>query len=203
MKNFIKTSFIVAILLGTVQFSKAQDITGGVNVMLGLPMGTFGDAAGFGIGGGIEGNYFIQDKFSVGIEAGYLAFAAKDVLGIDNSATMIPVLAKATYFFMEDEFMPYASLGVGFYAVTTKIEGELLGVSFDSETDLGGFGISPRVGAQYEVGDGFWINANVQYNLLFNGETTESTVGGVTVETETDPTNYLGINVGVIFTLAD
>ena len=213
MKNFLLSVCLVA---GTA--AMAQPIEFGFHFNSGLPMGEdFSNAAGFGLGGSVDINYYVNPQLSFGIEGGFLAFGAKSTtvtlpgFGSTTSETklnMIPLLAKGTFYFLTGKARPYASLGVGYYLVnstnTTTIE--ITGIPATTVEASGtndGFGIRPELGLLYVAGNKVGISLGVGYNALFNSETVTSTDPntGQTVSASSDPTNYLVINVGVKFKL--
>jgi hypothetical protein len=78
--------------------------------------------------------------------------------------------------------------------------------------DQNGLIISPRAGMLYLVSDLIAINLSIQYNLMMNsvdGDLEMTVEMGGMSETDisedmmVDATNYLGINLGVMFTLFD
>ena len=217
MKFITKCALAAVLAVGSLTALNAQKLTGGVNLMTGMPMGDFGDAAGFGIGGGVDFNYYVADQIAVGLEVGYISFPGEsiDVLGVSVDLpgyTMIPIIAKGTYYFNDEDegFRPYAGLGVGFYMLSQTIE--IPGVG-DESIDQNGLGISPRIGAEYAFNDQWALNLNVQYNILLNEkeEDTETTVtdpftgntSTVTTTTTYPSTPYLGINLGIVYTFMD
>lgn len=202
----------------------AQRIDLGVNVMLGFPMGdysfgsemlTMNSAPGMGIGGGIDFNYWLNDNIAVGLEAGYLSFSEGEETnaGITSkrSFTGIPVMVKGTYYFGEEGFRPYAGLGLGYMATTQKSVTTIDGfpeLESESEWDQNGLLISPRAGFLYYFSDAIALNFNLQYNLVMNEVDGDLDVTSddetVTVpNSKVDATNFLGINIGVIFSLSE
>ena len=203
----------------------AQRLDVGVNLMTGLPMGdyNFGDATdqtsiapGFGIGGGIEANYWFTDAFSAGLEVGFISFGENeiDIDGemIKSSGQVIPIIAKAEYHFLDDAFRPFVGVGVGYGMVSREFSQDFFGTTLTGSWSQNGLIISPRAGVLYQVSDMIAINLSLQYNLLMNSvdgdlELTLEADGDSETETipdmKVDATNYLGINVGVLFTLFD
>lgn len=200
----------------------AQRLDVGANFMLGMPMGdyNFGDASdqssippGFGIGGGIEANYWFNDAFSAGLEVGFIAFGeqANDVDGLEimSSGTLIPIIAKAEYHFLDDAFRPFVGLGVGYGMMAREFTFDFFGEAKGS-WDQNGLIISPRAGMLYQVSDLIAINLSLQYNLMMNsvdGDLEMTVEMGGMSETDisedmlVDATNYLGINIGLLFIL--
>ena len=203
----------------------AQRFDVGVNLMTGMPMGdyNFGDAngqesiaPGFGLGGGIEANYWFNDAFSAGLEVGFISFGENeiDIDGemIKSSGQIIPIIAKAEYHFLDDAFRPFVGVGVGYGMVSREFSQDFFGTTLTASWSQNGLIISPRAGVLYQVSDMIAINLSLQYNLLMNSvdgdlELTLEADGDSETDTlpdmKVDATNYLGINVGVLFTLFD
>ena len=209
----------------------AQKLDIGINLMTGQPVGdyTFGDniesfnlPPGFGIGGGIELNYWFGDAFSIGFEAGYLAFAMQEhqlvvedspfPLTAEAKSAVIPLIIKGTYTFQTGALKPFVSLGVGYLIYDPNMTIVTPAILFVPEQRTpvewtqNGLFISPRVGVVYTLSDLLALNLNVQYNLAFNELTgnVDVTVDGETEQFEDaniSATNYLGINLGVLITL--
>ncbi len=219
MKKLIALAFIAL----TGYTTNAQRLDVGANFLFGAPMGdyTFGDndlslplAPGAGTGVNLDVNYWFNDAMSVGIEAGFIGFADNNV-NLDGepaktAISAIPFSAKFQYYFLENAFRPYVGLGVGYQIVNREITQEFGNLTYEISWNQNGILISPRVGALYQLSDLIAINLNVQYNVLMNsvdGDLEVTTDAFGQKETETfedikgDATNYLGINVGVVFSL--
>ena len=65
--NVMKQMLLFISLCFVGLFSYAQ-ITVGVNFQVGFPTGDWSIDKGTGFGGGIEGNYFLSESFSLGLE---------------------------------------------------------------------------------------------------------------------------------------
>ena len=180
--------FVGALVLAT---AMSAQINVGANFLIGLPSGDWGDGVNTGFGGVIEGNYLINDDLSVGLEIGFASFGVE--VG-DGSISQIPITAKVEYFFLEDEFRPFVGLGLGYYAGNTKITIPFFG---EQTASMGGFGITPRVGALYQVSDLVGLVLNIQYNLLLS-----QSVEGESIDSDAR-TNFIGIGIGARFTISD
>jgi len=211
---------------------QAQKLTVGANFLMGLPMGDYnvgqkGDQPdevppGFGLGGGIEANYWFGEALSVGLEVGYLGFAEKENTNSEGriyaKSTALPILLKADYHFLDGNIRPYAGLGVGYVLIEREFRFPELGPEkttansddFIMSWKQNGMMLSPRAGVLFGLSDLITLNFNIQYNMVFNkvdgdlevniqhfGETYTETLKDI----EADPTNYLGINLGILFTL--
>jgi outer membrane protein W len=182
----------------------SAQINVGANFLVGLPSGDWHKAGDESIintafGGGIEGNYFVTEDIAVGLEVGYLAFGEKDDFGL--TFTAIPITIKGEYYFLDDEFRPFVGLGIGYNLVTGKVTipalPPLIPEETTTETTFNGLAISPRVGAIYQVSDLIGIVLNINYNLMF-GQKADGE--GDVID---NATNWVGIGLGVRFTVAD
>ncbi len=123
--KMLKVAVATVCMVAFGQVSKAQ-FSAGVNAA--LPMGTVGDVISLGFGVNLGYDYALDDKMSVGGEAGYTYFPTKDPDFIDDkyadgtkhydsysrSYSMIPILANFKYYFADNTNGLYglASLGV-------------------------------------------------------------------------------------------
>jgi hypothetical protein len=106
-------------------------------------------------------------------------------------------MAKATVFLGRGVVKPYFELGAG-YSIYSQTQSVTL--------------ISPRLGLKNDFTDQLSMKINVQYNQMFNkidgDKTVDVTIDGETME-QTVPglyannVGYLGVNVGVTYTLFD
>jgi outer membrane protein W len=222
----MKKVFVLVIAACAYFSISAQRFDIGANLMMGLPMGDqmIGDqseqykgAPGFGIGGGIEANFWFNDAINIGLEAGFISFGEQaNALAIfpgaafNSTATGIPIIVKSQYYFLDDAIRPFAGIGVGYLITSRSAELNLTGDKIN--WDQNGLLISPRAGVMYQLTEALAVNLCVQYNLVMNSidgelELTYDYADG-TSETENipskmDATNYLGINIGVVYTLFD
>lgn len=201
----MKKLFAVAGLFAAMLMANPADaqIKVGAGVMLGLPMGTLADNAGFGFGGGINGAYMLNDNMSVGVTFGYVAFGAKsssvDFFGttIESESKTSATIYAATYdyYFMPDEDINfYAGVTVGgiSYAADVTVTGG--GLDASTSASEGGYLIAPHVGLLYALNDTWSLNGQVAYNLT--GVEFANADG-----TDTGNGSFLGINIGVVYTI--
>ncbi len=84
-----------------------------------LPVGDFGDAYSFGIGGTVQGEYKAAEDLGITLNAGYITYSGKDItvsgVGIFKvpSFGLIPVLAGVKYYFGGGAYA-HGQLGAGF-----------------------------------------------------------------------------------------
>ncbi|MDZ7848983.1 MAG: outer membrane beta-barrel protein [Owenweeksia sp.] len=140
----------------------------------------------FGFGAQAFADYYVTDNISVGAEVGFVSHSGEQTIPatfftpeqtIEFNTNIIPVQATAMYHIDPYEELDFfAGPGFGLF---------LLGGDFSSTTE---FGISPRIGASYEIADEIRLNGQVVYNSVFNS-------GG--------NLNYLNIALGATYTLFD
>jgi hypothetical protein len=94
---------LVAIVL-VASIASAQDVWGqgkmsaGIGAALALPMGTFGDQAGFGIGGSGTFQYGLSPEMMLTAQIGYISYGKKDLAGFGSySISQMPILAGIKY----------------------------------------------------------------------------------------------------------
>lgn len=183
MKNLLKFTFAILLIAGFTNESKAQ-INIGAQFGIALPMETsFSDYNKMGFGGLLEGNYFITENISLGINAGYYSFSGKDVdvVGIGDkypNFSVIPIIVKGDYYFTTSGFMPYGGVSLGIYMMKMD-EITIASVKFPSESDSK-FGFSPHLG--FLTGEDIKFGAEASYNII-------------------EDASYLNINFKVLFPL--
>lgn len=145
---------------------------------LALPMGDFGDAVGFGIGGTVRYEAPISGNLNWTVTAGFISFGKETLdigLGeIETSATAIPIQGGVKYYFTEsfNGFYAQGEVGVHLYKVKVEFGGESDDVS---ETEVS-FAPSPGYhlgnidfGVRYQIaGDGDYLGLRVAY--VFGGK---------------------------------
>ncbi|MBK9626995.1 MAG: hypothetical protein IPO56_04610 [Flavobacteriales bacterium] len=160
---------------------------------VGLPLGNFGNATSFGIGGSLGFELPVADNIGAVVQAGFMSFSGKDqsyglVTVEGGNWTMIPIQVGAKYYFTNDQEGFYAMGLVGIHSMSYKIPGyttTLFGVSATtpeqkfSDTNLS---FAPAIG--YVVGEN--IDVALRYQII-------SGTGG--------SSSYLGIRAAYMFGL--
>lgn len=161
MRKLLLAFSIAAISFGS---AKAQDASTGFHIAggarLALPVGNFGDVAGFGFGAELQGEYNFSENVSGVVSAGYTNFTGKTVTYPEpigeiktGSAGFIPVLA-----------------GVRFYPSSNVFVGAKAGISFGTATGAGSaFTYEPQVGYNAEK-----FQLALGYNAMSNNGTAGS-----------------------------
>lgn len=161
----------------------------GANFLVGLPSNNWNSdpqLLSTAFGGGLEVNYSLSDDLTVGLEFGFSSYGEFEESLF--TVSQIPISLKAEYYFLEDGLRPFVGLGAGYYLMAINIDG-------DKFADVNGFGVSPRIGATYQVSDLVNLVLNVNYNLLF-GQKADGE-GDVIDEAY----NSIGIGIGARFNL--
>ena len=193
MKRVYRLLAVVALSLFVGGMANAEGIKLGVNGGLQLPMGDFGEGLNLGFGGGISGEYLVNENIGIGLNAGYYIFG---VDGADINLGYIPVALNGRYYFTTEGFKPYGGIDLGLYTISTPAQ------TFTETMDMGplgtqtiemeipsvsasNFGIAPVLGFQYDFSDALALDVNAKYNLIFS---------------EGASTSILGFGVGIVYT---
>jgi len=158
------------------------------NVVIALPLGSFGDGHSIGIGGSAMFMYRVINQLDLTGSIGYIRWGNKNV---DGSFSSVPLLFGARYYFQKGRVMPYANAELGLHFSSSSID--LPTYSFGGQTFGGGnqsasstdFGIDFGGGALIKVTPNFTLDSNFQYNLI----------------TSSGSASFLSLEVGVIFGL--
>ena len=161
----MKSKNLLLVLALTVLSATAAFAQFSVGAEVGLPMGTFGDVAGIGIGGSLRYDKAINDNMSWGVSAGYLSFGGKELFpGISTgSSSLIPITGGIKYNFAgaDGGFYGGVDLGIWMTSVSVSIPG------FGSVTATGSeFGFAPGLGYRagaFDVAARFNIVSSANY----------------------------------------
>ncbi|KAA1244388.1 outer membrane beta-barrel protein [Aquimarina sp. RZ0] len=148
------------------------------------PLGDIADFTDGGIAGHAELGYGITDNIDVSLyyQGDFLIGAdiQGDTVASFGNVTLGSFMLNGRYFFKEDGFRPYGSLGIGITSIgSIDIEGD--GQTVSTGESSSNFSFRPAIGFKYKV-----LNFNVAY--LSGGKSGEASVGNITA------------NVGLLFT---
>lgn len=132
MKKILKVVGVALCLVAFGQTAKAQ-FSAGVNAA--LPMGNVGDVISLGFGVSLGYDYALDDKMSIGGEAGFTFFPTKDPDFIEDkyadgtkhydsysrSYSMIPILANFKYYFADNTNGLYGIGSLGLTSLMYKV----------------------------------------------------------------------------------
>lgn len=134
----------------------------GVGADFAFPMGDFGKATDFGVGGSLNYQAPIGSKLNFVGEAGYLSFTSKkDALGNTTSSAAIPLKAGVRYFLAENVYAQ-GQLGA---SISTATGGKT------------GFIYAPSVGVEFPVADKMAIDFGARYEGWSYSGGTSSFIG--------------------------
>ena len=188
----MKKVFIVLILslclVGITQAKGNQMAVGG-NVILAVPMGTFGDAVGIGFGATGTFMFRVAKQIDLTGTIGYVRFGYDNA---DGSLKSIPLLFGGRYYFTPGKVQPYAAAELGFHFTSSSFE--IPAQTFFGQTFGGGtvdasstdFGFGFGGGVLVEVGKNLQFDGGLQYNL---------------VTTTGNSSGYISFELGVAFGL--
>ena len=172
---------VLVVLVLVASVASAQNVwgqgkmSGGVGVELGLPMGSFGDFAGMGIGGFVLGQYGINNDILGTVQIGYTSYLKKSVanvygVNVDNSASIVPVVIGAKYNlskYVTPGFYGMAQLGEYFFSTTVS----------SPATTVTYYGVTVPVPAQsvsgstsefiFDIGVGYHIGNNIDASVKY------------------------------------
>jgi hypothetical protein len=157
----------------------SHDLYVGLSLMPGIRLGGFKDSVKTGLDILVDGELFLNEKLSVGIQTGFMYFPTDPVNCGDGKQTFIPLTFKATYFFLEQPFRPYGGLTAGYFLSKKEytfmsapyfdpVVGETIpGKETPVSADLNCPGVSPMIGFYYDIDDKFAANFGAQFFFLF------------------------------------
>lgn len=187
MKRVLFSALLGMSLLFTSQVN-AQKLNIGVNGAAALPLGDLADGTDFGFGGDLTLDYYFNDKFDLGIEAGYKTFPYSSDLADGEAINVIPIQLTAGYHMDIDDWIDlYGELGGGLFITSSTLSGA------ESYTDAG---ISPRIGVAFELTPLLFLDVNANYTHVFSEETVRGMQAWPTM-------NWVGLNVGLLYTLTE
>lgn len=155
MKKHLSIILGLVLLVAFTNVNAQSKFTLNVGPELALPMGSFGDVAGFGFGGSVGGELGLAENMKGFATVGYLMFGEKDVAGLGKwSYSAIPILVGAKYYLGKGGF--YTMAETGFHLWTVESTVTFFGVS--TTVDASSTEFTYGVGAGYEFG-AFDVNA--------------------------------------------
>lgn len=155
----------------------------GFGVGYAAPLGDIADSTDGGVAANIELGYAVTESIDVSIIAKGDFLAGSDI-GNGGSIGTVAVgsyLLTGRYYFKEEGFRPYASLGLGLASIGS-IDVEFEGETIDEVESTSNFALQPALGFKYGV-----LNMNVGY--LNAGKIEEASVSD------------FSFNIGLLFTI--
>lgn len=190
MKRFLALALFAAVTLAMAPAeTQAKDHRLAGDLGLVMPLGDWGDTAGFGVGPMLRYEYLMSPQLSLTGRIGFIYHMMKETKSVEYSSTEIPILVGARYFFKgytsKKREGLYAGGELGFFMMKTKGEG----AGYSDDNDRNRIGLT--VGAGYELGD---IDFNLSLllpNLLLTEDTKDAMGESVSEK----------MNLGIMFTV--
>ena len=148
MKKALVTIVALFLFIGISQAQNKMYLNIGGNVL--LPMGSFGDQAGTGIGGTAQFEMQFMPQLLGTASAGYISWGGKDFGGFSYSISAIPILVGAKYYFVPGSgFYGHGQIGLYLFSSDVTVPASYAGYGFDAGGSSSEFALS--LGAGYEL----------------------------------------------------
>lgn len=174
MKRGLLILLTIAVL-GTLSFAQKGTMAIGGDVGLFIPTGDAGDVYSMGFGICPVFKYMLSDKLGLTGTTGYVMWSGKEeIMGIEYSASDIPIKGGVKYYFGTGNMKPYVQGEFGLHMVTGKAEGTFSYMGYtttinesSSETEMG---FSFGGGFEMPMGEKMNLNVLAQYESIMEEE---------------------------------
>lgn len=176
-------ALVLLLVVSFSAFAEEKKVSFDGAIELGLPVGDFADASGFGAGVSVKGYYPMNDKLDLTGRVGYSYFSGEEInagfFKVTTDYGMIPLMFGAKYKAIETmpEFYVSGELGMNFLMLSVEMEAMGFGSSDESETESY-FTFTPSVGYVITSGN-HKFDLNASYRMVDMGDL-----------------NYIGLRVG-------
>lgn len=161
--------------LGSMSFAQKGAMSLGGDVGLFMPTGDMSDWYSMGFGFCPVFKYMLNDKLGITGTTGYVMWSAKEeIMGIEYSASDIPIKGGVKYYFGAAKMKPYVQGEFGLHMVSAKAEGSysIMGYTYTidesaSETEMG---FSFGGGFEMPMGEKMNLNLLAQYESIMEEE---------------------------------
>ena len=137
---------------------------------------------GFGLG--INAEYLINPNIGLGANFGYYILDTEKEDGVTATAYLMPITLTGKYYFLTENFRPYAGVDVGLYTLGVHASTKTDGLSVSMNISDTKFGLGPVVGFQFGLSNNLALDVNAKYSHIFlDGEST----------------GFVGINAGIVY----
>jgi hypothetical protein len=170
MKKLVPVLVLVLLMTG-IGVAQEGQMKLGAGLELALPIGTFGDVAGTGIGGTANFLYELNSQISLSGTAGYISWGGKDFGVFKYSYSAVPILVGGRYYFTEGDARVYGSAEIGFYMFSWTFSSPVIETGFftlggDQTATSSEFAIAPGVGYEMKIGDKMNLDLTAKYLLI-------------------------------------
>lgn len=160
MKKILVTLVVALCLVGTASAQQgAMAVGGGLN--LGLPLGDFGNSAGFGFGFQARFQYGLQEQVALAASLGYISFAEKNTI----SSSVFPILVSGRFYFAPGGGA-YGQADAGLTSLSQDINLSIGGFSFSGSGSSTNFSLGFGGGYETPVGDKLNLDVGAAYNII-------------------------------------
>ena len=175
MKAFVIVALAVVCIFAATPAYAQGGLRLGVNVGTLMPMSDLKDIAGAGFAANVYLAYMLSESFGIEGHVGYHKFASEETSpGVDFSAAFIPVKVGIVKLWGESKRF-YTNPSFGIYSGASDFDGS-------------DFGMGPRIGYLFPLGDG---NATLDVGAEFHN-----------VFSDPENSRYFGVTVGAVFNLS-
>lgn len=175
---------LVFLLTYCISSAKEDKTSLSLQATYGIPTYTKYNEAATGFGGCATLMYKVQESVFLTAHVGYMSFGTRYPEKYYNyNLQIIPILVGMRYHLKKDGIIPYLGLEAGMYMSHKKYLPMVLQFRFEVENSTKDFGFAPTIGVMFPVG-GLHVDISTKYNAILY-----------------QPTEYLGINLGVNFPL--
>ena len=144
-----------------------------------------GNTTGFGFG--INAEYLIMPNIGLGANLGYYILDREKEDGVTATAYLMPFTLTGKYYFLTENFRPYAGIDLGIYTLGVRASGKAEGFSVSASYSETKFGVGPVAGFQFGLSDNLALDINAKYSHIF---------------LEGESTGFVGINAGIVYKFA-
>ncbi len=175
MKAFVIVALAVVCIFAATQTYSQGGLKLAVNSGGVVPMSDLKDIAGPGFAGNVYLGYMLSETWGIEGHVGYHKFASEEILpGVDVSGAFIPIKVGVVKLWGESKRF-YTNPSVGIYSGASDFDGS-------------DFGLGPRIGYLFPLGDGAaTLDIGAEYHNIFS---------------DPENTRYFGVSVGAVFNLS-
>ncbi len=173
MKKLL-TVLVVTIFAAGFGFAQPKNHIG-IGLNLSLPMGTFGDNAGIGIGGTVSYEMGFTPNITGIVSAGYIKYGGKDITTpyytLSYGYSDIPIMVGAKYYFTpKNPLYAIAQIGFQIFNANATSSSTVPGYSYTFSASGSSTEFAFAVGAGYEIpiGPKNAIDVTGTFNLISN-----------------------------------
>ncbi len=149
-KLLVVFTIVAAALVFSTNSAFAQgEMSASIGPEISIPMGTWGDAVGFGYGGSGRFDYSLSPNLGLMGTVGYILWGEKDQGGVvKTKGNALKIMAGAKYYFSPGPTKFYGSVELGIYSASITATTTFLGRTYEGTASESKFVIAPGVGVE-------------------------------------------------------